>query len=110
MNRPRVAGTTGGMAQDPNPRKERTMSTKTVPHNGGSHQSPETSPSVVELEAAAHKVKLLDLALCGLVWREECPAEDLLPLQELVGDLTTMLDTWLEPAAAAEPETGHDSA
>ncbi len=86
------------------------MSTTTVPHSDTQHQSPEASPSVGDLEAAAHKLKLLDLALCGLVWREECPAEDLLPLQELVGDLTTMFDTWLEPAVAAETETDHDPA
>ncbi len=81
------------------------MTAKNVPHAGGSRRpadAPKSHPSQADIKAALHKLQLLELEVCGLVVREQCETEHLLPVQELLSEIVDTVEAWIEPASTGE--------
>ncbi len=77
------------------------MSAKNVRHNGESRQpavAPKSHPSQADIKAAFHKLQLLELEVCGLVLREQCETEHVLPAQQLLAEIVDTVEAWIEPA------------
>ncbi len=82
------------------------MSAKNVPHDSEPRRpadAPMSHPSQADIAAVVHKLRLLELKVCGLVVREQCETEHLLPVQELLFEIVDTVEAWIEPASTGEP-------
>jgi hypothetical protein len=50
-----------------------------------------------------HKLELLQLEVCGLVFREQCETEHVLPAQQLLAEIVDTIEAWIESAPTGEP-------
>ncbi len=89
------------------------MTAKNVPHNNGPRRPadvPKSHPSQADIAAAVHKLQLLELAVCGLVVREQCETEHLLPVQELLSEIVDTVEAWMSPPQPASLRRPDDPA